>query len=223
MTRFETVGGDIGPFFNVPKPLKDGFHYAHQTLGTGTCLEFGVAWGTSYAWQVSQILDKYIGSKLIGFDSWAGLPKETPGVWAPDRHHAGAFSTSKADMVQRVTELGISIGSTPASQFSLVDGFFKDSLTIELRDQIKDLIFVNIDVDIHSSTVEVLNWITPLLRPGVVLYADDWLDPVDIGKGAAEWGEHLAWRQWTEAHPHIKYNMIAVNAVNQRAFEILAV
>ena len=210
-------------FDTVPAPLKVGFHHAHQTFGSGTCLEFGVAWGTSYAWQVAQILDKYTCSKLIGFDSWAGLPKETPGVWAPDRHCKGAFATNKTNVIARVEELGATIGKDIISKFSLIDGFFSESLTTELQGYIKDLIFVNIDVDIHSSTVEVLNWITPLLRPGVVLYADDWLDPVDIGKGAAEWGEHLAWRQWTEAHPHIKYNMIAVNAVNQRAFEILAV
>ena len=212
-------------FDNVPEPLKVGFHKAHQTFRSGTCLEFGVAWGNSYAWQVSQILDKYVCSKLIGFDSWAGLPKETPGVWAPDRHCEGAFSTDKAGVVNRVAELGITVGNDITSNFSLIDGFFSESLTKELQSYIKDLIFVNIDVDVFISTQQLLIWITPMLQVGTVIYLDDFRDPLDENNlaGAKEWGENLAWRQWTEAHPHIKYNMIAVNAVNQCAFEILAV
>lgn len=204
----------------VPSPMKDGFAHAHRTFPDGgTCLEFGVCWGHSWMWQVLQIMNRYKNDVLIGFDSWQGLPDETPGVWAPDRHHKGAFTYPKSGVLARMEEVGAVIGN----QFKLVDGFFSESLTDELRSKIKNLIFVNVDVDIHSSTMEVLNWITPMLRVGTVVYFDDWKDPIDVGKGAPAWGEHLAFDEWTKANPSIKMKMIALNDVNQRAFEVVSV
>ena len=204
----------------VPSPLKDGFVHAHQTFPNGgACLEFGVCWGHSWMWQVLQIMNRYKNDVLIGFDSWQGLPKETPGIWAPDRHCEGAFTSPKQNVLTRMEEVGATIGS----QFKLVDGFFEQSLTNELKSKIRDLIFVNIDVDIHSSTMEVLRWIRPMLQVGTVLYFDDWLDPIDIGKGAPKWGEHLAHEEWSAENPTVKMRMIALNDVNQRAFEVTAV
>ena len=144
-------------------------------------------------------------------------------MWAPDRHCKGAFATNKTNVIARVEELGATIGKDIISKFSLIDGFFSESLTTELQGYIKDLIFVNIDVDIHSSTVEVLNWITPLLRPGVVIYLDDFRDPLDENNlaGAKEWGENLAWRQWMESNPNKQWNLIALNALNQRSYQLI--
>lgn len=203
----------------VPEPLKAGFCIAHDTFMRGTCLEFGVCWGYSWMWQLLQILNFYPKSKLIGFDSWQGLPKETPGVWAPERHHEGAFTSPKQLVLNRMAEVGAIIGE----QFNLVDGFFSTSLTAELQSKIENLIFVNIDVDVHSSTMEVLNWIKPLLQVGTILYADDWLDPIDIGKGTTKWGEHLAFEQWLEKNPGIKLELIALNDVNQRSFQVVSI
>jgi len=204
----------------VPAPLKDGFVHAHETFPNGgTCLEFGVCWGHSWMWQVLQIMNRYPNDKLIGFDSWMGLPKETTGVWAPERHKEGAFSSPKANVLARMDEIGAVIGE----QFKLVDGFFEKSLTSNLQQLIKDLIFVNIDVDIHSSTMEVLRFIRPLLQVGTVIYFDDWLDPIDVGKGAPKWGEHLAWEEWSKQNPAVQVKLVALNDVNQRAFEVTAV
>ena len=61
----------------------------------GTCLEFGVYVGNTYMYQVQHILNKYTNTKLIGFDSWQGLPPETEGIWYPDRHATGKFATTK--------------------------------------------------------------------------------------------------------------------------------
>ncbi|KKU22188.1 MAG: hypothetical protein UX34_C0032G0007 [Candidatus Woesebacteria bacterium GW2011_GWF1_46_13] len=201
----------------VPSPLKDGFIHSHQTFPDGgICLEFGVGQGNSWMWQVLQILNRYPNDVLIGFDSWQGLPEETPGVWAPNRHNKGAFASPKENVIRRMEEMGASLGS----QFKLVDGFFSESFTDELRDKIDNLIFVNIDVDIHSSTMQVLRWIRPLLQPGTVIYFDDWLDPIDIGKGAPKWGEHLAFEEWSRENPSFKFESIALNDVNQRAFQV---
>jgi len=189
------------------------FKRANENFPTGgTCLEFGVYVGWSYMVQVNAILKDYPNTKLIGFDSWEGLPEETADVWFPERHGKGKFKTSKDVVLKQLGDLA----NDP--RFKLVDGFFKDSLTKELQDSIKDLIYVNIDVDIHSSTVEVLEFIRPLLRPGVTIYFDDWKDPED--KYLGKWGEHLAWEEFINKYPEIKYKTIEINEYNQRYMEI---
>ena len=189
------------------------FHQAHQNFPEGgTCLEFGVFTGWSYMLQVNEILNRYTSSKLIGFDSWQGLPEETANVWFPKRHAKGQFKTTK-DVVLK--QLGNNIND---ERFKLIDGFFKDSLTKEIQDSIKDLIYVNIDVDIHSSTIEVLEFIYPILRSGVIIYFDDWKDPKDKFDG--KWGEHLAWEEFTNKYPTLKYKVLEINDANQRYMEI---
>jgi hypothetical protein len=190
-----------------------GLHRAHLKFPQGgTCLEFGVYVGDSFMRQVELLMSTYTNTKIIGFDSWAGLPRETKGVWYPDRHSEGHFSTPKDNVLNR---LG---GLIHNPRINLVDGFFKDSLTPELQASIDDLIFVNVDVDIHSSCAEILEFIRPMLRPGVIIYFDDWKDPADTFAG--EWGEHLAWREFTEKYPDIKWNTFVVNEWNQRCLEI---
>ena len=179
----------------------------------GTCLEFGVFTGWSYMVQVNAILKDYPNTKLIGFDSWQGLPEETEKVWFPERHAKGKFSTSKDVVLKQLGD------HADDHRFRLVDGFFKDSLTQELQRSINDLIYVNIDVDIHSSTKEVLYFILPLLRPGVIIYFDDWKDPQDKYEG--KWGEHLAWEEFIEENPQVNYKTLEVNQYNQRYMEIL--
>lgn len=190
-----------------------GFNKAHENFSHGgTCLEFGVHVGASYMRQVTEILNSRHDTKLIGFDSWQGLPAETSGVWFPERHAKGQFASGK-DVI--LNKLGAYVGDY---RFRLIDGFFENSLTSELQASINDLIFVNVDVDIHSSCVEILEFIRPMLRPGVIIYFDDWKDPQDKFEG--EWGEHLAWKQFTEKYPDIKWSIFTVNIHNQRCLEI---
>jgi len=198
--------------YPVPDILKEAFWKAHKIFPEGgICLEFGVGRGGSYLWMVEQIVKKSLSSKLIGFDSWQGLPEETAGVWFPERHGRGVFSYSKGCVMEKLSSMGI---KGDDSRFSFVDGFFSKSLTNEVQSSIFDLIFVNIDVDIYKSSLEVLNFIKPLLREGVVIYWDDWKDPIDKYEG--EWGEHLAWKQWSEANPDVIVVEAQVNELNQR-------
>ena len=177
-------------------------------------LEFGVFTGDSYVKLASFIHLNYPGTFLYGFDSWQGLPQETTGVWYPNRHEAGFFSANKNHVLSRLNLYGLDT----FNNYKLIDGFFEESLTIELQSQIKNLIFINIDVDLYKSTVELLEFIYPLLRAGVILYFDDWKAP-DISYPGM-WGEHLAWFAFIEKYPHIKYKTIKINENNQRLIEI---
>ena len=190
----------------------EAFKKAHENFPDGgTCLEFGVYIGHSYMRQVKEIINNYPNSKLIGFDSWQGLPEETAGVWFPERHAKGKFSTTKDIVLSKLGELK----NDPRFQF--VDGFYDKSLTSDLQKTISNLIFVNIDVDIHKSCVQVLEFIRPLLQKGTILYFDDWKDPKDTYDG--KWGEHLAWEQFSSKHK-IEHKTLRINKYNQRYIEI---
>lgn len=192
--------------------FKRAFHLSHFiSKNGGTCLEFGVFQGDTYSYQAQQILTKYINSTLIGFDSWRGLPEESPGIWTPERHAAGEFAASRSDVQEKLALLGVERND---KRFRLIDGFFADSLTSELRDEIRDVIFINVDVDLYRSTLELLDFVKPLLRPGVVIYWDDWKDPQDECTEA--WGEHLAWSEWYPKQNGLEVETIEVNPVNQR-------
>ncbi|MDX9702321.1 MAG: TylF/MycF/NovP-related O-methyltransferase [Candidatus Auribacterota bacterium] len=192
--------------------LQRGFYLANSIFPEGgTCLEFGVYVGDSYIWQAERILKKFPKTSLIGFDSWEGLPDETEGVWRPDRHNKGCFASAKEKVLSRLNDLNIKESDT---RFSFVDGFFSESLTDQLRKTLKNIIFINIDVDLYKSTIEVLDFVKPILRPGIIIYWDDWKSPKDTYDDS--WGEHRAWGDWIARNPEVKTEIIEVNPVNQR-------
>ena len=201
--------------------FEQGFELAHQLFPAGgTCLEFGVGNGQSFSYMAQRIYDEYKKTSLVGFDSWKGLPVETKGVWYPNRHAQGLFRFEKNNILEKMLSI---LNSNVGKQIKLVDGFFENSLTESLRNELANLIFVNIDVDIHKSTQQVLNFITPLLQENTLLYFDDWKDPDDVTLmgTSIEWGEHLAWRQWSEKHPEIKSEVITVSYANQPLIRIV--
>lgn len=194
--------------------FQEAFEYAHKIFPNGgTCLEFGVYTGETYLYQAKRIFTKYKQSNLIGFDSWQGLPEETTGIWRPERHARTKFSSPKSIVLSKLRH------HRHDSRFRLVDGFFNQTLTKELQKEISNLIFVNIDVDIHKSTLEVLDFVYPLLQKGTVLYFDDWKDPQD--NNSEPWGEHLAWEQWSSRHPETQVKTIKINDLNQRFMEVI--
>src|SRR3989344_3581695 len=195
--------------------FKNAFAIAHSIFPQGgTCLEFGVYTGGTFAWQAERVRKDHQSSHLVGFDSWQGLPSETEGEWAPERHSKGRYASTKDVVLARLS----SVGMKDDSRVELIDGFFNESLTAELQKKLKersDLIFINIDVDIYSSTIELLDFVKPLLRPGVILYWDDWKDPRMVHEG--EWGEHKAWKDWSLRNPDVLAEDLEVNRLNQRS------
>ncbi len=200
-----------GPYFKsvveeVRKIFPDG----------GTILEFGVSRGGSFSYLANQIKSDW-PCKLIGFDSFQGLPKETEGVWYPERHSEGRYCSPLELTISTIKSFGITL---PDERFELVPGWFKDSLTEERRKDIKNLIFVNVDVDLYNSTIELLNFIRPLLQKGTLIYFDDWKDPKDKFDG--KWGEHLAFERWSAKNPEIKFRQFSVDdRDHQRTLEVV--
>ncbi len=199
--------------------LQRSFLLAQQIFPErGTCLEFGVYNGKTYIWQAEQIINQYPNTKLIGFDSWQGLPNESENVWCPGRHTPGKFTSAKDIVIEKLKDIG---SKQNDRRFQFVDGFYENSLTDEVRKAINDVIFINVDVDLYKSTIELLDFVHPILRPGIIIYWDDWKDPRDKFEG--EWGEHKAWHEWSAKHPEIVAEVIEITPLNHRNMIITSV
>jgi hypothetical protein len=107
-------------------------------------------------------------AQLYAFDSFEGLPetvKEDDGYF-----EAGTFFTPIESFLHLVkSQSGLSLKPE-----NVIKGYYEDSLTSEIQSKMPKVGVVHIDVDLYSSTVEVLDFIKPLMVVGTVLVFDDW-------------------------------------------------
>lgn len=166
-------------------------------LPLGNYFEFGVWNGKSM-----EIFWKCLGYargssrkdwRLFGFDSFEGLPEP---AGSGDTHPfvgKGSFKSTGVDRVtQTLTRFGI-----PAPSLKLVPGFYENSLTPALKQELGNppACLVNIDVDYYSSTMTVLNWIESLLFDGSIVYFDD----IGFYNGNPSKGQIRAIREFNES------------------------
>lgn len=87
------------------------------------------------------------------------------------------------------------------TKMTLVPGFYDESLTEPLKAELalEAAGIVTVDCDIYESTVDVLRFVTGLLRSGTVMLFDDWL----ASGGHPFRGEPRACHEWLEANPQI--------------------
>jgi predicted O-methyltransferase YrrM len=140
----------------------------------GNIVEFGTWKGHSIRtirdelW-MSRLWDRrQRGKRIFACDSFEGLPEEYEGL------PAGNFATQVPKLA------GVRI----------VKGFFEDSLTQELANEVGQVSLAHLDADLESATTTALNWLTPLLRPGSVLVFDEFIgeDPAEE-RALVEWSE----------------------------------
>lgn len=135
--------------------IHDSFRLLHHAFDaapdTGLVLEFGVRHGVSLR-HISGLTDAVVH----GFDSFQGLPT----AWGDEPE--GVYSTQ---------------GSLPnvPENVTLHVGLFEDTLADFLAAHQGHVRFCNIDCDIYSSTVTVLEALAPRLQPGSVLVFDEYL------------------------------------------------
>jgi methyltransferase family protein len=118
-------------------------------------LEFGVFEGRSLRWWSSHLTQP--GARLVGFDSFEGLPEN----WRPGID-AGHFQTGQPPEIDD-------------SRVSFEVGWFDDTLP-QFKVPDHDQMIVNVDSDLYSSAATVLHWAEPYLRPGTLIYFDEFPD-----------------------------------------------
>jgi hypothetical protein len=149
-------------------------------------LEFGVYRGRTLRYWASKLTAP--SARFVGFDSFQGLPED----WQANAH-AGSFSVGEPPAID-----------DPRVSFEV--GWFDETLR-SYEPPSHDQLIVNLDCDLYSSTRCVLEWLTPRLQPGDLVYFDDlfnrdhqwralreWLDGagrVAVPVAMARWGHHL--------------------------------
>ena len=100
-----------------------------------------------------------------GFDSFEGLPEETPGMalecaaWKPGSFSAadqfGAYTFG--EVRQKIVDY---LGPKFAAETHLIKGFFSDSLTPTLKAErgMKPALLIDVDVDLYISCVQCMEW-----------------------------------------------------------------
>lgn len=173
---------------------------AKSSSQIGDYLEFGVCHGTSMIcvhkeMQAAGVAD----ARLIGFDSFEGLPDDDEGYW-----NKGAFKSDMDHTRHVMTEGGVDWART-----HLVQGWFSDTLNAETIRQhnMRKISIANIDCDIHSAAKEALDFCGPLFDDLVILNFDDWNPLAKENKGEKRaFDEFLAENPQFEAEPFGEYS-----------------
>lgn len=204
------------------KMLWDIGHYLHLAP-VGYYYEFGVCTGkaidimldmtegTSNWSEITKRIDKrFLG--VIGFDSFTGLPKESPEVWQNPEWPEGAFSSLEVFNVKSIPEAIAELykkWEKYSTKVELVEGYYNDSLTDELGESLKNkqASFVHIDCDIYLSTVQAMDWIFKhdLAMKDSIWRFDDWIS-------TPEWtaGESKAFLEISQKYK-LKWNRLQTN------------
>ena len=120
---------------------------AASDLGRGDIYAFGVAQGVS----LRMLARAFQGSRVFGFDSWAGLPEEDHRSSKMANWVEGSFKpkASMSALQRRVPEA------------TLIPGFYNQSLKERLVTEhaLRVARYVDIDCDLHASTSQALAWL----------------------------------------------------------------
>jgi len=132
-------------------------------------LEFGVWSGVSMRYWAKAL--KNPKSRLHGFDSFEGLPEDWN--YGAGVREKGAFS--RKGQIPEVDD----------ARVAFFKGWFQDSLPrYEFIEAPQLVVFM--DADLYSSTLYVLTELQPRLKPGTLLYFDDFWDPMNERRGVEE-------------------------------------
>lgn len=138
------------------QPLMAALQYADRK--PGIALEFGVFKGAS----INHTANRYPSRKFYGFDSFEGFPNDGRNDWDQD------FSVQ---------------GRLPnvPSNATLIKGYFSDTLDEFLSKVDEDIVVVNIDCDIYSSTKCVFDSLIRYkkVNAGLVLAFDELINYSD--------------------------------------------
>ena len=154
---------DHGYRFTHRTPLRDGvFKHMAEDLAERHVLylEFGVYQGASMRWWATAL--KNPASQLHGFDSFEGLPEDYDDQGG--RYVKGWFTTGGR----------LPLIDDPRVRF--FKGWFEQTLP-GYSLPAHDVLVVNLDADLYSSTIYVLRQLRPHLKPGTYLYLDDMSRP----------------------------------------------
>jgi hypothetical protein len=136
-------------------------------------------------------LEPYEERMLVSYDSFAGLPKPE-GDDAHPQWQEGSMAVTEEQFCAVLQHYH----AKKDRDFKTVPGFYDASLKGKTPADhgVTRAAFVYVDCDLYSSTVPVLEYITPALVDGALIAFDDWF----CLNADAERGEQKAFAEWRE-------------------------
>lgn len=167
-----SIKRDYGLRFNLFKQVFDYYNIYNKKA---CVLEFGVASGSSFKWWLSN--NNHSSSGFYGFDTFEGLPEK----W-------GNFY-KKGDM-------GFNIPDIKDQRATFIKGLFQESLPQFIqhnKDEIRDadIRIIHCDADLYSATIFVLSQLFVFLKPGDILFFDEFNVPLHEFKAFKEFTENF--------------------------------
>lgn len=164
----------------------------------GDYLEFGVFRGENFltAWDIARRHGQNT-MRFHAFDSFDGLPD--PKLSSVDS--GGEFVKGQFSSDRSVFEQNLRRAKVDTTRVTITEGFYDTSLRDTKPQELglSSAAIVWVDCDLYSSTVDVLDFITDLLRDGSVLIFDDWY----CFHSRPDRGEQRACAEWLERNPSI--------------------
>lgn len=174
----------IARFLHINRPIP-GYYFE---FGCNEANTMRMAWNTFH---------RLCDLTYVAFDSFEGLP-EIAEIDKQDIWEKGKLAFPEDRFVKLVVENGM-----PRDRLVTVKGFYSESLTPQLKARLapRKAAVIYIDCDLYASTVPVLDWIVDFLQRGTILVFDDW----NCFHADPERGERLAWREFTQRYPHLRF------------------
>ena len=188
--------------------VEDTFRFLNQ-LPSGDLIEFGVFSGNCLNRLIkgAESAGKPF-EQVYGFDSFQGIPEETEGVLHNPEWPVGAFNVCKDFNLKSIEEaIQFVRGNVERKDIHLIPGYFNETLNKEGISHTYSASYIHIDVDLYSSTIEVLDFILAnrvLKISGIIRY-DDWMW---VAEGVA--GNSLAHQQMVQKYG-VQFNRLAYN------------
>lgn len=162
----------------------------------GSYLEFGVWRGSTFAQFYHAFRRHRLDVAMYAFDSFEGLPEPTgrDALTGYEPFRAGQFGCSALEFSAELRGRWV-----PESAYTIVAGFYADTLRPELYDKLGlgRAALVWIDCVLYESARSVLEFIRPLLQDGTVLMFNDFYR----FKGHPALGERKAFAELLAANP----------------------
>ena len=172
--------------------ILEAINYTRLVMLEPNYFEFGCHSGRTFSSAINSFEFLKINNfEAYAFDSFNGLPDTTNDDGYFEK---GTFKTSQKDFIRL-----IKIYSNYSDKIKIIPGFYENSLTSSLANNLPTPSVIHIDVDLYSSCKIVLNFLKPLLKNGVVILFDDYFcfKPYPIS------GERRAFEEFLEENPNI--------------------
>lgn len=204
-TYYRHIHGFSSAGKEIPDSVERSMRYAADggKILQGDYCEFGLFKGHTFL--QAQLIARRLGfddMRFFGFDSFEGLPPVV-GVddTGQDHFYEGQYACSLDRVTQNLDRHGVDWTRT-----SLTKGFYSETLTPDLRERLslRKIAVALIDCDLYSSTVDVLNFIEPLLQDRCVVIMDDW----NAFDSANDRGQRRALGEFQQRQPAWKFRPI---------------